>query len=85
MKKYRNLYEKVYEIENLRQAYKKARRHKGKKFYVVEFEEHLEENLAQIQSELADETWQPLAYKVFTTFDPKQRLIHAPRFRDRIV
>jgi len=85
MKRHRNLYEKIYDMDNLRQAYKKARRHKGKKFYVLEFEEHLEENLVQIQKELKEETWQPLAYKVFTTFDPKQRLIHAPRFKDRII
>jgi len=39
----------------------------------------------QLQKELIKESWQPLPYKVFTTFDPKQRLIHAPRFRDRIV
>jgi len=85
MKRHRNLYEKVYDIENLRQAYRKARRHKGKRFYVIEFEQHLEENLVQLQKELKEEIWQPLPYKTFTTFDPKQRLIHAPRFRDRIV
>ena len=85
MKRHRNLYKEVYNMDNLRQAYKKARRHKGKKFYVLEFEEHLEENLMQLQKELKEETWQPEPYKVFTTFDPKQRLIHAPRFRDRIV
>ena len=67
------------------QAYQKARRHKGNKFYVIEFEKHLEENMLQIQKELKQGSWQPLPYKVFTTYDPKKRLIHAPRFRDRIV
>lgn len=85
MKRYRNLYEKVYSTGNLMQAYQKARRHKGNKFYVIEFEKHLEENLLQIQKELKQGSWQPLPYKVFTTYDPKKRLIHAPRFRDRIV
>jgi retron-type reverse transcriptase len=85
MKRFKNLYPQVYDLENLRQAFRKAKRNKAKKFYVIEFEKNLEANLMEIQKELKDESWQPLTYKVFTTFDPKQRLIHAPRFRDRIV
>jgi RNA-directed DNA polymerase len=72
-------------MDNLRQAFRKAKRNKAKKFYVIEFEKDLEVNLTQLQQELRDESWQPTTYKVFTTFDPKQRQIHAPRFRDRIV
>ena len=85
MKRYKNLYEKICDMDNLCLAYMKARRHKANKFYVVEFDAQLDENLAQLQSELVAETWQPQNYKVFTTFDPKRRFIHAPRFRDRIV
>ena len=39
------IYEKIYDMKNLIFAYKKARRGKTKKNYVIEFEENLAYNL----------------------------------------
>ena len=41
MKTYKNLYEKIYSKENLIIAYKKARKHKTTKDYVIDFEKDL--------------------------------------------
>ena len=85
MKRHKNLYQKIYDYDNILRAFKNARRGKGKNLYVIKFEENLEENLKQIQTELINETWQPAPYKKFQIYDPKHRIIHAPVFRDRIV
>jgi len=85
MKTYKNLYQKVCSIDNLFLAFRKARRGKSKKFYVIEFEANLTENLLKLQEELISETYSPKPLKRFIIRDPKTRTIHASAFRDRIV
>ena len=85
MKTYNNLYKKVYSIENLILAFKKARLGKSKRDYVIEFESNLSKNLRQLQLELKDKIYQPRKLKKFIVRDPKTRTIHASIFRDRIV
>ena len=52
---------------------------------MAQFEYRLEENLIQLQEELADETYQPGPYHSFYIHEPKKRLISAAPFRDRVV
>jgi len=85
MKTYTRLYEQIYSIENLLLAFKKARRGKSKKDYVLEFENNLEENLLSLQKKLIDETYNPKPLKSFIIRDPKTRKIHSSAFVDRIV
>ncbi len=85
MKTYKNVYKKICSIENLRKAYLKARRGKSKKFYVIQFEENLEEELKKLQEELLRHKYKPKPLKKFTIRDPKTRSIHASAFRDRVV
>lgn len=60
-----NVYEQISSYENLCLAYKKARKHKTKKDYVIEFESNLKKNLLQLQKELKKETYNPEPLKTF--------------------
>ncbi len=85
MKTYKNLYSKVCSYENLELAFKKARKRKTLKQYVVEFEENLKDNLLQLQSELLLHSYKPSPLKTFILRDPKTRKISVSKFRDRVV
>jgi retron-type reverse transcriptase len=85
MKTYKHLYEQICTKENICKAYHKARLGKRKKFYVRKFELNVSANIKRLHQELRDETWMPLPYKEFTAYEPKERLIRAPQFRDRII
>lgn len=85
MHTYTDLYNKIYSYANLLLAFKKARKGKTKKNYVVEFERNLKENLFKLQEELINETYKPRPLKRFIIRDPKTRVIHISYFADRIV
>ena len=85
MKTYRNLYPQVYNFENLYLAYRRARRGKRGRVEVASFEFRLEDNLVELQDELATRTYLHGAYRSFTIHEPKRRLISAAPFRDRVV
>lgn len=70
---------------NLTIAWRKARKGKSKKFYVIEFEKDLERNLLKLHSELKSETYFPKELKTFIIRDPKTRVISKSDFRDRII
>lgn len=78
-------YEKIYDFEHLYQAHKLARRGKGDKFEVIDFEMNLFENLCSLQEELYRKTYRIAGYHKFTIYDPKIRQIQALSYRDRIV
>jgi RNA-directed DNA polymerase len=85
MKSYKHLYPRITEFENLRLAFRYARKGKRNRGDVANFEFHLEANLLALQAELLDESYMPGAYFNFRTYDPKPRLISAAPFRDRVV
>ena len=85
MKTHKNFYHRIYNLKNLSSAYKKARKGKTKKLYVLEFEENLLDNLQEIQFELMTEIYTPMSLKTFILRDPKTRKISQSAFRDRIV
>nr|AQS34936.1 hypothetical protein [uncultured archaeon] len=80
-----NLYEKIISFENLILAYKKARKGKTKKTYVIEFEKNLNENLIQLCEELKIQTYFPKPLETFIVRDPKTRKISKSDFRDRVI
>lgn len=84
-KTYKNLYPKIYDFQNLHEAYLKARRGKRYKNDVLLFSAHLEENLVQIQNELIWHTYSTGRYRTFYVYEPKKRMIMALPFRDRVV
>lgn len=85
-KKYNNLLEKIADMDNIRLAYKLAVKGGNKDCPDhLEFKEHLEVNLYEIQQEILNETYEHSAYYSFPVKDPKPRVIFALPFRDRVV
>ncbi|MFH1290186.1 MAG: reverse transcriptase domain-containing protein [Nanoarchaeota archaeon] len=78
-------YEYLYSMGNLTLAWRKARKGKTKKQYVIEFEKHIEKNLLELHYELKNKTYFPKQLKTFVLRDPKTRVISKSDFRDRIV
>ena len=80
-----NLYPQIYDYENLYQAYILARKQKRYRGQVLSFGYNLEENLIQLQNELVWKTYKVGPYRQFKVWEPKERLISALPFRDRVV
>jgi RNA-directed DNA polymerase len=85
MKTYNKLYKEIISFENLILAWKKARKGKTKKEYVVKFEEELFCNLMALHYELKYKSYKPRELVTFVLRDPKTRVISKSDFRDRIV
>ena len=85
MKTHQRLFQKVHSTDNLILAFRKARKGKSKKKYVVNFESSLKNNLRALQYEIKTGIYRPHKLKKFVVRDPKTRTIHASIFRDRIV
>ncbi len=79
------MYDRICSWENLRLAHRKAARGKRGKRAAATFEYLLADNLLELQSELASKTYRPGSYHSFHIHDPKNRLISAAPFRDRVV
>ncbi len=80
-----DLYDTLCSYDNLFLAYKKARKRKTTKSYVVEFEKNLKENLLLLRSELLLHCYNPKPLVNFTIHEPKTRKISKSDFRDRVV
>ncbi len=85
MKRIRNLYENIYDFDNLLQAYYMARKSKRYREEVLRFSNNLEENLITLQNELIWQTYEVGRYREFFVYEPKKRLVMALPFRDRVV
>jgi retron-type reverse transcriptase len=85
VKTYKHLYPKVYDFENIYLAYRKARKGKRGRAQPAMFERVQDDELLNLQEELQTFTYKPGAYHSFYIHDPKQRLISAAPFRDRVV
>ncbi|MEK6969209.1 MAG: reverse transcriptase/maturase family protein [Nanoarchaeota archaeon] len=85
MHRYRDLWLELCSYENLFLAYKKARKHKTTKDYVLNFEKDLQHNLWLLRSELLLHSYRPKPLVSFIIRDPKIRKISKSDFRDRIV
>ena len=81
----RDLWQELCSYENLILAFKKARKHKTAKDYVVEFENNLKDNLLLLRSELLLHSYAPKPLKTFIVRDPKTRKISKSDFRDRVI
>ncbi|MFW6270097.1 MAG: hypothetical protein ACOC4G_08460, partial [Bacillota bacterium] len=70
-----NLYTQIYSWPNLILAWKKARKGKTKRDYIIKFDKNLKENLKKLRSELMAENYSPRPLETFSIKDPKTRLI----------
>ena len=78
-------YEEICDFETLYTAYLAARKGKRKKRRTLEFEENLLENLKDISDDLSNGVYQPGEFERFKIFEPKERDIEAPAFKDKVV
>ncbi|MDR0850563.1 MAG: RNA-directed DNA polymerase [Christensenellaceae bacterium] len=75
----------IFCFENLYEAHKRCRRAKQHKGEVVRFETTLGITLAALEKELVSKKFGFGGYKEFKIYDPKERLIEAPSYKDRVV
>lgn len=78
-------FEKLYNFQNLYRAHTVARRNKRNTREVIEFEANLAENLTRLSDALKNGTYRMQGYYSFTIHDPKDRVIHALHYQDRVV
>jgi RNA-directed DNA polymerase len=76
---------KITSWENLLKAYRKASLGKRNRESTARFEHQLADHLLELQRELRNHRYQPGPYLNFYIHEPKQRLISAAPFRDRVV
>lgn len=77
--------EEIFTFENLYEAYKNCRKGKQHKGEVIRFETNLGVNLYAIQKELFTKKYKLGKYKIFKIYEPKERIIEALPFKDRVV
>lgn len=85
MKRKGNLFEQITDFNNLRTAYLKAVKGKRLSNTVFIFDLKTDENLYRIKKELESGIYRIGKYRQFKIYDPKERIITAARFEDRIV
>ena len=78
-------FEKLYSFQNLYKAHIAARRGKQNNREVIEFEMNLAENLIEISEAIRNGTYRIGGYYSFMVHDPKDRVVHALHYRDRVV
>jgi len=78
-------FENVTNYENLYRAYKKAKIGKGFKTSSAKFELCSLDGITQLQQQLEDHTYQLNKYSEFKVFEPKERIIKACAFKDKII
>jgi RNA-directed DNA polymerase len=85
MKRENNLIGKIADPNNLRLAFWKARRAKEGKKEVAEFRKSFDKNILMLRNELLTGNINIGNYHYFTIYDPKERLICAAPFNERVL
>jgi retron-type reverse transcriptase len=85
MKTARNLFEPMCGFDNLMAAYRSARKGKRASPEVAAFELRCEDHVLAIQRDLVEGRYRFGEYRHFQVREPKERLVAAAPFRDRIV
>ena len=81
-----NLYTRTIEPERLQRSYERTQQgiRKYRKAAII-FEMSRERKLAELQEELEQHTYKPGKYNKIIVYEPKERVVHAPYIRDKIV
>jgi RNA-directed DNA polymerase len=85
MKRINDIYQQVYEWDNLLEAYRKARKGSSHSRDAILYSLDLHRNLANLQQLLVDGKAEVGNYHYFTIFDPKERIICAAPFGERVL
>ena len=86
MKRVGNLYEKIYDIENLRKAHQNAKKGKGWYKEVREIEKEPDKYLYELQDMMKNHTYKTSEYEVFYKKEGKKtrKVYKLPYFPDRV-
>jgi retron-type reverse transcriptase len=86
MKRHGNLYNRITDPENIRLAYRQAKRNKPRSAGMKRFDVDMERNLERIRASLLNKTFTTSKYLEKILYEPKQRTIYILPFApDRIV
>ncbi len=77
--------EEIFSFENLYVAHQKCRKSKQHKREVISFETNISENIYKLQKSLVSRKYTVGKYKEFTIYEPKERLIQALPYKDRVI
>lgn len=81
-----NLFNKMFRFNNLWVAYEMSLKNGGKyKLEALKFSKNLVVNLKALQRSLYDKTYKFSGYSRFNVYEPKERIINAPYYKDKIV
>jgi retron-type reverse transcriptase len=85
MKRTNFLLDAIADPDNLRLAFWKAQRCKSTKPEVIQYRKNLDKNLINLHEEILQTNVKVGDYSYFKIFDPKERLICASAFRERVL
>ncbi len=87
MKRYNNLYEKIYDIENIKLAHKNAKKGKAHYSEVIMVDNNPDKYFKEIFNILKNKTFKNSEYKMFVKIDNGKRreIFKLPYFPDRII
>lgn len=85
MKRAGNLIQKIADPDNLRLAFWKARKGKQGKQEITEYRRNLDGNLLLLREQLLSGSVEVGHYHYFTIYDPKERIICAASFPERVL
>ena len=85
MKTIKNLIGKICTFPNAIKAYMKARKCKRLRPEVLEFEQNREDNLQKAIDAIQNGDYTPGKYRIFKVWEPKERIIMALPFFDRVI
>jgi len=77
--------EEIFTFENLYDAYKDCRKTKQHKGEVIRFETNLSTNISSLNHDIVTKKYRLGKYKEFLIYEPKERVIEALPFKDRVV
>jgi len=85
MRRAANLFDRIYEPENLRIAFLKAARGRRGQAEVQQFMSGLDARVAEMSLRIRDGTFAIGRFQQFMIRDPKERVITAPCFEERVL
>lgn len=84
-KSIKNCFYKKLTFESLLRSHDRAKKNKTNRYELLKFSVDIETNIVGIMNSLKDGSYRPGKYKVFTIYEPKERVIKCLPYRDRIV
>lgn len=80
------MFDQIISPDNFADAYRRTQRGRPKfKVEAIRFAQNEAHNLERLRQEVASAEYRPSDYIEFSVFEPKERVIYAPQYRDKIV